>query len=113
MSESNDSELFERVFAFIRREVPPPCSSVLNPSTDLRKNLRMAEEDADELLKKIFKEFSIQNGDFDFSRYFPPEGLWIFFQLKKQPQPKPLTIGMLVQAVKKGVWDTPSIESRI
>jgi Protein of unknown function (DUF1493) len=108
----------EGVLAFIRREVPPALlfgdlTARMTEGTDLRNDLRMAEEDADEFLAKLFREFSIAPGDFDFTRYFPSEGLWLLptFGLGKgRPAPRRLTIGMLVRAAETGVWHTSTIE---
>lgn len=102
----NDSE---NIFAFIRREVPPPLPIDLSEETDLRYDLRMAEEDADELLSKFSQEFHVAPGDFDLTRYFPSEGLWFFG--RKRTSPMPLTLGMLLRAARAGVWNTATVES--
>jgi hypothetical protein len=99
----------ECLFAIIRREVPPPFVSELSEATELRADLRMAEEDADALLANFFHEFSVAPADFNLTRYFPFEGLWPFG--RKRPAPMPLTLGMLLQAARDGVWDTASIEN--
>jgi hypothetical protein len=83
---------------------------MLSVATDLRTDLQMLEEDADELLAKFFEEFSVTTGDFDFPRYFPAEGLWPLFRLRKAPTPVPLTIGMLVMAAKHGTWVSQMLE---
>ncbi|MDR2155977.1 MAG: DUF1493 family protein [Burkholderiaceae bacterium] len=98
----------EHIFAFIRREVPPPLFTKLSENTDLRRNLRMAEEDADDLLAKFFQEFSVALGDFEFTRYFPSEGLMLFG--RKRSAPAPLTLGMMLQAARNGIWDTATIQ---
>lgn len=98
----------EKLLAFIRREVPPPLPHDLTEDTDLRRDLRMAEEDADDFLSKLFQEFSIDPGDFDFTHYFPSEGLSLFG--RKHPAPIPLTVGMLTRAARDGVWRTAEIE---
>jgi len=102
-------QISDRLFAFIRQEVPPPLPASLTLATDLRKDLRMAEEDADELLGKLFQAFDIQPGDFAFTRYFPSEGLWPFG--RKRAAPVPLTLGMLLKAASVGVWNTAAVEN--
>jgi hypothetical protein len=104
-----DAELLERLLAYLRTEVPRPLPADLNAATDLRKDLRMAEEDAEDLLAKLFPNFGIDPGDFDFTRYFPSEGLWPFGRSK--PGPVPLTVGMLAKAAVAGVWRTAAIEA--
>jgi hypothetical protein len=105
----NREQTLNRLIEFIRTEVPPPLLTTLSASTDLRKDLRMAEEDADEILCKLFQVFAIQRGDFNFTRYFPSEGLCFF---GRQPKAVPLTIGMLLQAACAGVWNTQTIEAQ-
>lgn len=105
----DNQAILDRIVEFLKKEIPSPLPAGFSMETDLRKNLRMAEEDADELLAKIFQEFKILEGDFDYTRYFPSEGL-LFFRWKK-PSPLPLTIGMLVEAARDGVWDTKKIEN--
>lgn len=104
----DNQEIGGRIIEFLKKEIPSPLPAGLTMEMDLRKSLRMAEEDADELLAKLFQEFKILEGDFDYTRYFPSEGL-LFFRWKK-PSPVPLTIGMLVEAARDGVWDSRKIE---
>ena len=111
----DDKEVVDRVVAFVSRENPPPIFSKLSPKeigleTDLRSDLRMLEEDAGAMLEKFFQEFSVKNTDFDLSRYFPPEGLWLLPSIKKRQIPVRLTIGMLVKAAKNNEWATVVIE---
>lgn len=100
----------ERLFAFVHREVPPPRAQTLSEHTDLRQDLRMAEEDADDFLARFFQEFDIDPGNFDFSRYFPSEGLSLF---GRGSAPVPLTLGMLLRAARDGVWRTTDVEEAL
>lgn len=111
----DDKEVVDRVLAFVSRENPPSIFSKLSPKeisleTDLRSDLRMLEEDAGAMLEKFFQEFSVRNTDFDLSRYFPPEGLWLLPSFKKPKIPIRLTVGMLVKAAKDNEWVTVAIE---
>jgi hypothetical protein len=101
----------DQLFAFLRREVPPPHFGELSLATTLRQDLRMAEEDAESLLAGFFEEFGVRQGDFDFARYFPPEGSPFTLKWKQKVSPVPLTLGMLLHAGRAGVWDTAAIES--
>ena len=108
-------ELLDQILAFVRRENPPSIFSKLSPkeiglATDFRTDLRMLEEDAGGMLKKFFEDFSVKNIDFDLSRYFPPEGLWLLPSVKKPRAPIRLTIGMLVKAAENNEWVTAAIE---
>ena len=87
--------LFEQVKEFVKQEVPPPRKGNLLRQTELLSDLRIAEEDADDLLMKYFSTFGIAEGDFDFSRYFPSEGLWLLPRFRKAKNPIPISLGML------------------
>lgn len=100
----------ENILAFIRSKVPPPHCSEIGLDTDLRGNLRMAEEDAEELLAAYFREFAVHQGDFDFCRYFPPEGFWPLPSFRKVVKPVPLTARMLLLAAQRGNWESSALE---
>jgi hypothetical protein len=70
----------------------------------------MAEEDAEDFLSKWFEVNSIDVGDFQFSRYFPSEGLWLLPRLTKIPKAVPISLGMLELATKMQRWDTKVLE---
>jgi hypothetical protein len=99
----------EALFVFVRQEVPPPLNSGLSLGTDLRGDLRMAEEDADEFMARFAQAFHVAPGDFDLTRYFPSEGMWLFG--RKRPAPVPLTLGRVLHAVLDGVWNTSAVEA--
>jgi hypothetical protein len=100
----------DQILAFIRQEVPAPHFTDLSLSTDLRKDLRMLEEDAEDLLVKLFEHFGIDRGDFEFTRYFPPEGSPFTFRWKHKTEAMPLTVAMLLKAATAGVWETAKVE---
>ena len=102
--------LFEQVKEFVKQEVPPPRKGNLLRQTELLSDLRIAEEDADDLLMKYFSTFGIAEGDFDFSRYFPSEGLWLLPRFRKAKNPIPISLGMLELAAKIHLWDTKVLE---
>jgi hypothetical protein len=107
----------DRIIDFIRREVMCSKGKALATETDLRGDLRMLVEDADVLLGKFAQEFSVAPGDFELGRYFPAEGLWPLpwpspFSAKRKYAGPPvrLTLGMLLQAAKDGVWNSSALE---
>jgi len=71
-------DVFEKLKEFIEQEIPVPRIHNLYRQTELLGDLRMVEEDAKEFLSKWFAMLDIDLGDFEFSRYFPSEGLWLF-----------------------------------
>ncbi len=116
MADESQTDILERVLAFVRAEVPPPGTNNISIDTDLRADLRMLWEDAEAMLAKFFATFKVEHGDFDFGRYFPNEG-GLLFNLaaslagKRRPrlQPEKLTVGMLVRAAEAGIWHTDEI----
>lgn len=70
----------------------------------------MAEEDAEALLAAYFQEFAVQQGDFDFGRHFPAEGLWLLPSLRKAAKAVPLTVSMLLLAAQRGNWESDVVE---
>jgi len=109
MNPSTES-IFERLLKFVEQEIPPPRTRSLSRQTELFSDLRMAEEDAEEFLEKWFSSYGISTGDFDFSRYFPSEGLWLLPRFKKKQKSVPISLGMLELAVKIKRWDTKILE---
>jgi len=71
----------------------------------------MAEEDAEEFLSEWFTVLNIGLGDFEFSRYFPSEGLWLFPRFRKSRESVPISLGMLELAAKMQRWDTKFLEN--
>jgi len=111
MMDEPGSDVAQRVLDFVKHEVAPPGSSKIAFETDLRTDLRMIWEDAEAMLAKFFATFKVDQGDFDFSRYFPNEGglllnLAARLSGKRRPkmQPEKLTVGMLARAAESGSW---------
>jgi len=76
--------------------------------TELRKDLKLWGDDAAEFLAAYGKEFNVALSQFNFDRYFPPEGDFIMpaviraLRLKEQPKYSPLTIGDLEEGINRG-----------
>jgi hypothetical protein len=114
--DKRNSDIAERVLAFVSDEVPPPRPNNISIDTDLRTDLRMLWEDAEAMLSKFFVTFNVDQGDFDFSRYFPNEGgllLNLAARLSGKRrlgmQPEKLTVGMLARAAEAGIWHAQEI----
>ncbi|MCR0997556.1 DUF1493 family protein [Serratia rubidaea] len=67
----------------------------LTKSTDLRKDFRMAPEDAYELLERYAEQFNIDPKEIAFSKYYPQSS---------QSLREALTIEMLIESAKAGRW---------
>ncbi len=106
-------ETINRVTIFISKYAAD--GDRLSEETQLVSDLGIDGDDAFEFIEAFAEEFSIKSGDFDFHRYFSPEGFnpfsLIFSFFKTQPIQKPITIGMLAKVVDLGVWTTKDIET--
>lgn len=105
-------EALSEILSFISEQVPGPKPRQLTESTTLRGDLRMHNDDAEKLMHHYFERFDISAQSFDFEKYFPEEaegiiGALLFGFLNRnriQPEPRPLTIGMLAHAAAVGTW---------
>jgi hypothetical protein len=121
---------WKALIAFIREEIPwAGKREPLAASTRILHDLRIDGDDAVEIMEKFFDTFNVRNVEnFPIQRYFGPEGtaavplLFIpslvaalcRFVLRRPPVPEtddhPLTLGMLLEAMRAGRWDTDAIE---
>lgn len=74
-------------------------------------NLRIAGDDALELLEAVQKEFGTKFDNLNFGTYFPNEGDLMGYQLSKmfgvRDKLKRFNFGHLVEVVKSGHWYEP------
>ncbi|NIF76950.1 DUF1493 family protein [Paraburkholderia sp. Cy-641] len=127
---ANDPQ-WEALVAFTREEIPwAGKTEPLTPSTSISDDLRIDGDDAFEFIDQFFERFDVAGGEnFPVLRYFGPEGNTLFallivpvlvvafvrFVLRLKPvnllPRKPtLTLGMLLDAIRVGRWDTKAIE---
>ncbi|WP_279022756.1 DUF1493 family protein [Gibbsiella quercinecans] len=75
----------------------------ITSDTDLKKDVKLASEDAIDLLTEFAERYGIKTQDIRFTDYFPNEkGLFEAFTPKATP--RPLTVGMLIESAKAGRW---------
>lgn len=107
-----ESETWKQLIAFTKRHVR--AESELSPRTELLDDLDLDGDDAFDFMEAFAEEFSVRAGDFEFIRYFSPEGFnpfEIVFSLFRRQSPKhPLTLLMLAKAIELGKLDTKAIE---
>ncbi|MCX8961544.1 DUF1493 family protein [Erwinia psidii] len=78
---------------------------VLTRETDLDTDLRMEEEEAEELMNEFFSLFDVEKGHFDIKTYYPDEPFsWNPFHKYTPIQVPDFTIGMLIESAKAGRW---------
>ncbi|RDK04432.1 DUF1493 family protein [Paraburkholderia lacunae] len=110
-------KLWPEVEAFVRKEAGVSARKLITPLTSLEDDLDITGDDAGEFMVRFFEHFRIEVGDYDFNRYFLTEGsgvalLFTMFSKKRRESLKrvPLTVGMLVNAVRLKRWDSSQIE---
>jgi hypothetical protein len=99
---------FDDLLVFLFRELEHSLPSELSEESTLQTDLNLSQEDAKKLLDHFFAEFQVEQGDFNFTRYFPAKGGWLLG--KKQAKAISLTPRMLLQAARAGQWITSDIE---
>lgn len=109
---NTENELWDRIVDFTRRQTK--TSAQLSRKTELQRDLGIEGDDAFDLVEAFAEEFEVDPGDFDFHRYFGPEGFnplsLVFSLFRKREKPVGLTLAMLEKAAKLGVWRTTEIE---
>jgi hypothetical protein len=111
------SSIWEELELFVRSETEISKHQALTRGLNLEKDLDLTGDDADDFMGKFFEKFRIEHGDFDFDRYFSPEGFNLFvvigFAFSKKSRRKydkePLTLGMLEKAIEAGVWNSGAL----
>ncbi|MBN3806270.1 DUF1493 family protein [Paraburkholderia sp. Ac-20336] len=129
---ANDPQ-WDALLAFTREEVGAPWwgkAITLTLSTSINDDLGIDRDDAVEFMQKFFDRFNVAGMEnFPLHRYFGPEGnallalllvpmlvvAFVSFVLRRKPgnllPRKPtLTLGMLLDAIRVGRWDTKAIE---
>lgn len=114
-------DIWERLETFAREELGRPLFGGklnLQPESRLEQDLGLTGLDAVEFIDKWAETFSVDAKDFPYRRYFGPEGQELLssfvglFSKRHRPSKRlPLTLGMLVEATRRGRWDTDEIES--
>ncbi|WP_233801802.1 DUF1493 family protein [Paraburkholderia sp. HP33-1] len=107
--------------AFAREELGRPLFGgqlELKPETRLEQDLGVTGQDGAEFIENWAKEFHVDVAGFPFRRYFSPEGqallssfLGLFSNRLRREPLVPLTLGMLLEATRRGRWDTAEIEA--
>ncbi|MFE8100277.1 DUF1493 family protein [Brenneria goodwinii] len=67
----------------------------ITPDTDLKRDVKLASEDAIDLLTEYAERFGIKTQDIVFTEYFPNS---------RKVTPKSLTVGMLIESAKAHKW---------
>lgn len=82
----------------------------LTRETELFRDLKITGDDAIDFLSEFTEIFSMHVGDFNFHDYFEEEGFWPFRGSEKTKERRKITLGMLEQAARSGVWKGMELE---
>jgi hypothetical protein len=114
-------DIWERLEAFTRAELGRPLFGRkldLRPASRLEQDLGVTGLDAVEFIDKWAQTFNVDAKDFPYQRYFGPEGqellsslIGLFSKRHQRSARVPLTLGMLVEATRRGKWETEVIEA--
>jgi hypothetical protein len=107
---------WENLESFIRKEAGM-SSKPIRPDMSVINDLGQEGDDADIFMTRFFEEFGVDEGDYDFRRYFFMEGEGLFYHfvqkyvLRKPHSTKrePLTVRMLLDAMVRGRWDSEAL----
>ncbi|MFP3798423.1 DUF1493 family protein [Paraburkholderia sp. SIMBA_027] len=114
-------QIWESLEAFAREELGRPLFGRLEikPESRIEEDLRLTGVDAVEFIDKWAEKFKIDAPDgFPYARYFGPDSLDVvrtvagLFSKKFRDAPLvPITLGMLAEAMRRGMWNTEEIEA--
>lgn len=109
-----DETLESRIIDFVARQTAEPTHR-LTLLVDLRKDLGVEGDEAEELMTQFAQEFDVDMRDFQFSKYFGPEApfslIWYLYMKFFEPRLlkfTPLTVADLVQSARQKRWITTS-----
>ncbi len=105
----------ERVYEFIRPLRQPGILRKyrpLSPAFSLRNDLNMSWDEFDHLMNDFFLRFSVNADGYDHLAYFPEDNSPLPMKMVRclgrwagaVESPRPLTLGMLVEAAVTGRW---------
>lgn len=114
-----NSDVWDNLESFVRKESGIFSDKTLNRDTSLEDDLDITGDDSDTFMERFFNYFSVDVGDFDIDRYFLGEGgnflsllvNAIFKRNAEKFHKIPLTLGMLEKAIILKKWNTKSIEN--
>lgn len=108
---------WESLELFIRKKADISSKKPIKPDMSVVYDLGQEGDDADSFMNCFFDTFDVDEGDYDFRRYFFMEGEGLFYHLVKKYifrkphslKREPLTVQMLYEAMTRGTWDSESL----
>lgn len=96
------SERFNKPALFTRKRWPVTMDTSLSTGDYV-----WASETGADIMNAYFKRFDVEPAHFDFYRYWPEETFILcslFTSGKDDDEPEPLTLRMLAESARAGVW---------
>jgi acyl carrier protein len=106
LSDPRAAQIFEQARALIASQTGIPAEKISLRSR-FEEDLRIAGDDAIELIDRLFADFNIAPGDFNYGDYVSAEGLSLLGDSASAKR-KPMTVAMWVKAAIDGAWSNPS-----
>ena len=110
-------EILEDLIKFIGEVWFKDYADKLTEESELESTLKIAGDDTDELMYKIFTHYQIDVGEYNFDNYFDDEGFLLDTRAivriltgKKLKRRKNVTISMLIDAIENKRWSDKGIE---
>lgn len=102
---------------FVDQKIGIPKHLAPTPATTLFGDLGLDGDDALEFLAAFLDHFKVDEGDLVPARHFGGEGInpfrllgWLVGMGKKEPEPVPISLGMLLRAAQTGRWESAALE---
>jgi hypothetical protein len=73
-------------------------------NTDIEKHIGITGDDAAEYMQAFAERYKIDMSGFDFDQHFDPEGAGGLFPDSMNHHKTPVTIGLLLQVIERGMW---------
>lgn len=116
-----DDATWTALEAFAREELGKPLFGkplLLTPASRLEQDLGLTGVDAVEFIDRWAAAFNVAAQGFPYNRYFGGDSLdlgrtllGLLSKKHRSPELRPLTLGMLANAMRRGRWDTAEIEA--
>lgn len=107
-----DDPTMRQLMQLLHEEIGLPERKGIRLTTAINLDLGCDGADAEHFMLALEQLFDIDFIDYDAYRYFQPEGFDVFLKrrAKGRGDKRPLTIGMLYQAIKTRRWETQVLE---
>jgi len=114
------SRSWESLESFIRKEAGVSSKKPIDADMSVVYDLGQEGDEASDFMERFFEAFGIEEGDYDFHRYFFMEGEGLFYHLVQKyifrnphsTKREPLTVGMLHDAMMRGTWDSETLRQQ-